>query len=150
MITTTSIPTPGTLLQMGDPFVVGGASSPGVGPTDQVGRDLDPSGAVHTLIAGVQNLQNALLRRLQCPLGYLPQHPDYGSRLMSYLGGTLDLPTVLALRDEVGRTLLADPRVLGIQTLTVDVDVDVVVVAATLNTVLGSVDFSGSVAQVGG
>ncbi len=150
MLTVATIPSPGSLLQTGDPFVVAGASTPGVGPADRVGRDLDPAGQVHVLVSGAQNLQNALLRRLQCPLGYLPQHPDYGSRVYSYLGTALDLPTVLSLRDEVGRTLLADPRVLGVETLTVDVDMDVVVVSATLDTVLGSVNFSGSVAQVGG
>jgi hypothetical protein len=66
------------------------------------------------------------------------------------VGGTLDLPAVLSMRDEVGRTLLADPRVLDIRSLSVDVNVDVVVISAVLDTVLGSMNFSGSVAQVGG
>lgn len=148
MLNITSIPAPGSVLQVGDRLLVGGPAI-GVGPADLVGRDLDPSGAPRVLVGGARNLQLALLRRLQCPLGYLPHHPDYGSRIFTFLGGPIDLSTVLALRDEVGRTLLADPRVLGIQTLSVDLDSDVVSIDAVLSTVLGVMDLSGRVAQVG-
>lgn len=147
MLTVTTIPAPGVILQVGDTLAVRQAV-PGVGPADLVGRDLDPLGKPGSMVGGVRNLQQALLRRVQCPRGYLPHHPDYGSLIFTYLGGPLDLATVLSLRDEVGRTLLADPRVIGIRTLSVDVDTDVVTISAVLDTVLGAVDLSGRVGRV--
>lgn len=138
---------PGRVLTVGDEVSVS-AAVPGVGPADLVGSDLAPSGSPGSLVGGVQNLQLALLRRVGCPRGYLPHHQDYGSLIYTYLGGTLDLASVLALRDEVGRTLLSDSRVQAIRTLSVDVDGDSVSISAVLDTVLGAVDLSGQVGRV--
>lgn len=144
---TSPLPDNQSVLKVGDSLAVR-QPVPGVGPADLVGSDMDPAGSYGSPVGGVRNLQNALLRRIGCPLGYLPHHPDYGSLLHTYLGMPLDLATVISLRDEVGRVLLADPRVTGILALSVDVDSDVVSVSASLDTVLGAVDLSGQVGRV--
>jgi len=142
-----TLPFPGTVLHVGDALPVSPAV-PGVAPPDLIGTDLDPAGVPGVLVGGVRNLQNALLRRIQCPLGYLPHHPDYGSRIFTYLGGPLDLASVLALRDEVGLTLQADPRVTAVNSLSVNVTDDVVAISANLSTVLGPLDLAGAVSKM--
>lgn len=111
---------------------------------DPVGTDIDPAGVVDAnghlgLVGGITNLKGALLRRLQTPRGYLPQHPDYGSLLASFLGCPFDVPTALAIRADVSRTLRQDPRVQSVSAVSVAPSAaGGVVVSATVQTVLGS------------
>lgn len=63
------------------------------------------------LITGYPNLQQALLRRLQTPIGSLIYHPTYGSRIPDELGNIISLHTSGHLNDYAESAVLADPRV---------------------------------------
>lgn len=146
----TLIPNPGFVATSGDAVALPQATKPGRIPGDPIGLDLDPAGRPAVLLGGVGNLQEALLRRLRCPRGYLPHHPDYGSRLPRYLGRPLTVSTVLSIRDEAARTLRADPRVLAIRRLSVNVDADYIQVDAVVETPLGEVEIGGPIGRVEG
>ena len=115
----------------------------------KIGSDLDPSGRIGVLVSGVENLTEALLRRLRCPLGYLPHEPEYGSMLYSYLGAPYDLPTALSVRAEVERTLLADDRVTRVASLSVlgNDSLDAFFVNAQVECIYGTADVSGSITR---
>jgi len=82
-------------------------------------------------VAAAENVQGAVLRRLDTPLGDLPAHPDYGSAVWDMLGD----PMVQGWPDRVlaaVRTCLAqEPRIavtglrIGIQAAQGRVDVGV-------------------------
>jgi len=117
--------------------------------SDPVGRDIDPAGSVDAtghlaLVGGLANLRNALVRRLQTPRGYLPHHPEYGSLLKTFTGSPMDVPTLLSMRADVSRTLMQDPRVLGVSAVTVNANPlnGSVLISATARTVLGSLSVS--------
>lgn len=109
---------------------------------DPAGMDLDPSGG-DFLVGGIQNIVNALNRRLNTPLGYLPQHPNYGSSLNKWLGEPLTVDNALAIRGEVSRVLLSDPRVTTITAITLETDGEQSVsVNAIAQTILGPAAFA--------
>jgi phage baseplate assembly protein W len=110
---------------------------------DPVGLDLDPGGT-ETLVGSLKNVVNALQRRLDTPRGYLPQHPHYGSSLSRYFGAPLTVDTALAIRGEVARTLLQDPRVISVPNVTVDTDSTngKIAATATVVTILGLASFA--------
>jgi phage baseplate assembly protein W len=139
------VPNPGTVLQPGDRASQPVQNLRGRLAGDPIGRDLDPDGRPGVLIPGIQNLKNALERRLRTPRGYLPHHPQYGSGLHRYIGSMLALAEVLGARDEAARTLLDDPRVLGIVRLAVDVEGDAILINGAVETPLGEVEISTSV-----
>lgn len=147
---TVGIPYPGKVAQLGDSVQVTIPLQNGVVPGDPIGRDIDPDGRPAVLIGGLQNLINALLRRLRCPRGYLPHHPEYGSRLHRFIGAEQTLASVLELRDEAERTILDEPRALSVSSLSVDVNDSVVDVHASVETPLGTVELAGSIQRVGG
>jgi phage baseplate assembly protein W len=101
------------------------------------GVDLSEDGPARELLRGLDNLQAALQRRLRTPLGYLPHHPEYGSRLRSFIGQPLNLALVLDVRAEVQRVLSLDARVSVVQNVAVDVQEDALVVTALCETELG-------------
>ena len=134
-----AVATLGTAVQ-GPSLAPGGIIVP-----DPIGTDIDPNGAVDAnghlaLVGGLQNLENALARRLMTPRGYLPQHPDYGSLLSTFKGAAFDVPTLLAIRADVSRTLKQDPRVINVTSvsLTDSAQAGSVSVTANVQTVLGS------------
>lgn len=138
-------PNPGQIALPGDVLVLPWAQ--GLSPhVDPIGLDLDPDGKLHCLIGGAENLRNAILRRLRTRRGYLPHHPEYGSRLWEYLGHPLDADETLDVRDEVLVVLRQDPRVTGVLRLDVTADVDSIGVDAQVQTVYGAVDVTGVVA----
>jgi len=110
---------------------------------DPVGLDLDPDGG-DFLVGSLQNLVNALNRRLNTPLGYLPQHPSYGSLLYAYLGKGLTVDNALAIRGAVAQTLLRDPRVTAVTQVTVACDstTGIITPTATVQTILGPASFA--------
>jgi phage baseplate assembly protein W len=109
---------------------------------DPAGKDLDPQGS-EALVGGVQNIVNALMRRLNTPRGYLPHHPRYGSSLSKLLGSPLTVDLALAIRGEVSKVILSDPRVTSVTgvTLTTD-DQGSIIVNATAQTILGPASFA--------
>lgn len=140
-----SVPNPGYVAEGGDPLVLPNPALDGLDGLDSIGRDLDPAGVLYVRVGGVQNLQNALIRRLRCRRGYLPHHPGYGSRLFEFLGTVFDVATILDIRDDVAETLEQDPRVLSILSLSVVPDSDGVTVNATVMTPLGPVSVNGEI-----
>lgn len=116
-----------------------------VSPDDPIGTDMADAGKPHILVAGVDNLRAALLRRLRTPKGWLPHHPDYGSALPAFVGEPLTPALVVALRAEVDRVLREDPRVLSVQQVGVSVDFDAIYIEASATSCLGPVSLSGTV-----
>jgi phage baseplate assembly protein W len=114
---------------------------------DPIGTDLDPAGRVGVLVGGAANLAGALLRRLNCPRGYLPHRPGYGSLLHRFIGQPFDVATALAVRGEVERTLLEDDRLLRVVSMSVSAEesLDAFWVVVQVESVLGVVDVAGSV-----
>lgn len=141
----TGIPQPGRVLTTGDelrlPFPV---EAPAL-EDDPVGRDLNPFGG-NDLVGGAVNLVEALNRRMRTPLGWIPWRPDYGSRLYLFAGRPLDIVTALDARFEAARTLLSDPRVLGIESLAVHASGDVLSVYSIVRSLLGPVEVAGAIA----
>ncbi|MBI3131476.1 MAG: hypothetical protein HYZ13_09135 [Acidobacteria bacterium] len=126
----------GRVLGVGDPLRLPVPDTPAL-PITPFGCDLAEEGAALPLVDGLENLKAALLRRLRTPLGHLPHHPEYGSRLRTFLGQPLTLSLVLDLRAEVHRVLSLDLRVAKVQSVSVDVQDDALWVAATCETELG-------------
>lgn len=116
-----------------------------IAPSDPVGTDLTEEGLKGTLVAGVDNLRGALLRRLRTPRGYMPHHPEYGSDLPNFVGRPMTPSLVLSIRAEVDRVLRADPRVITVQSVGISVDGDAIRVEAAASSVLGPVSLSGTV-----
>lgn len=116
-----------------------------IAPADPIGTDLTEEGLKGTLVAGVDNLQVALLRRLRTPRGYMPHHPEYGSDLPSFVGRPLTPSLVLSIRAEVDRALREDPRVITVQSVGIAVEGDGIRVEAAASSVLGPVSLSGTV-----
>jgi len=113
---------------------------------DPVGSDLpDDPAAAGALVGGTENLVAAILRRFQTPLGRIPWHPLYGSALPSMVGSAQTLGDVAAIRAEAIQNLKADPRVLGVQAVTVKVEPGLVQVSAEVLTPLGPLAVAGAV-----
>ena len=110
-----------------------------------IGTDLDPTGRLGALVGGVENLVEALLRRLRCPRGYLPHQPEYGSLLHTFLGQPYDVATAIAVRAEVERTLLEDDRVHRVASLQVAASdsLDAFQVRAEVECAYGAVEVAG-------
>lgn len=113
---------------------------------DPFGSDLaDVPPTPNFLVRGQINLAAAIARRLATPVGRIPWHPDYGSRLWTYIGNPEDESTELAARTECLRVLRADPRVLSVRALAVDLAPGIINYNATLSTALGSLSLTGSI-----
>ncbi len=140
------IPARGQVLGAGDFLVVPG--EPGVETlapeVDLVGTDLSETGP-DRLVRSLENLAGALLRRLQTPRGYLPQHPTYGSGLQAFLGRPLDVPLAIQARLEVASVLRSDPRVVEVLSVAVLAGLDALSITAEVDTVLGRIALSGQV-----
>lgn len=68
------------------------------------------------LIAGLDNLNDALQRRLNTPLGNLPAHPrSYGHNLGQYVGLTGTPLDAALMLTEAERCIRQDPRVEGLE-----------------------------------
>ena len=137
-----SQPASGRVLGQGDFLTIPAADDPGVS-VDPIGSDWRPDGTPG-LIGGQANLRNRLLRRLMTPVGYLPPHPTYGTRLYELLGGVLDAPTLMAARVEIAACLKADPGVLSVDSVKVwaDLSKGAVWFDASVQTVLGALQLS--------
>lgn len=88
------------------------------------GRDVSMStdgylqwqGGSFALTSGLENLRQALERRLNTPLGNLPAHPDtYGQTMWQYIGRPADHQNLETLLLEARRATVADSRVAELQ-----------------------------------
>jgi len=139
---------PGRVLGAGDVLalpLVGGRQA----PADPIGWDTDEGGGCDgagnpLVVQGKANLAAALLRRLRCPAGWLPYHPDYGAGLQAYVGADLSIPTILALRRDVANSLMEDPRVIQVLGVSATVQDDAVLINAYVQTPLGAIQVAGS------
>lgn len=88
---------------------------------DKVDLALGPG--IDETVGGIENLRQALRLRLMVDRGELAGlgHPRYGSRIRELLGETLDSANRELLRRYVRQTLMADPRVAEVSTVTVTV-----------------------------
>lgn len=69
------------------------------------------------MVSGLENLKEALLRRLGTPLGAHPAHPrTYGSRLHTHLGKVADRQRLELMKVDVRQAILRDPRVQSVTT----------------------------------
>lgn len=80
---------------------------------------VDPGSTDLDTAAGLQNLVLALQRRLGTRKGELPYHPDYGSHLERHIGQPRDGIRHAQIRHEVRQTVLDDPRIQSVPSLTV-------------------------------
>ena len=112
-------------------------------PPDPIGWDTNEDGSM-VVMQGRANLVAALLRRLRTPAGWLPYHQDYGAGLGNYVGGTLDVSSILALRRDVANSLQADPRVIKVLSVAATVSGDAIFVSAEVQTPLGPLQVAGN------
>ena len=80
--------------------------------------------------SGIANLQQALQHRLVTRKGELAYRPQYGTNLDSHIGHPLDQARVNLVRLEVVETLLSDPRIRAVPSLTVQHESDALHIAA--------------------
>lgn len=67
----------------------------------------------------LENLANAIWRRLMTPLGFYPEFPEYGSELHTLTGKGF-LPEVLNLTEIfIRQSIMKEPRIEEIKTVTV-------------------------------
>lgn len=89
----------------------------------------DTSGDLQTVV-GIPNLNQALRHRLLTELNELDYHPTYGNVLLEYVG-YLNAPVLSVLANhEIARTLLQDPRVKAVKSVTVSIIGDTLSVRA--------------------
>lgn len=79
----------------------------------------DPGSTDLETAVGLDNLIFALQRRLGTRKGELAYHPEYGSHLEQHIGHPHDPIRQAYIRQEVRQTLLDDPRITSIPSLTV-------------------------------
>lgn len=72
------------------------------------------------LVAGLDNLKQALVRRVTTPEGSLLGHPEYGSRFYQYIGKALSYQIPELLKIETSRCLKGDPRVKDVSDIEVN------------------------------
>lgn len=95
--------------------------------------DLTISNGDLAVVSGFPNLQQALQNRLETEKGELVYHPDYGNGLLAYLGTINGFPLVVFANKEITRTLLADPRVYSVSSISTQANGDVLSVTANIN-----------------
>jgi len=87
-------------------------------------------------VAGIDNLVQALQRRIGTRKGELAYHPEYGANFEQHVGAVNDPVRLRMMRLEVIETLLADPRIRAIENVILNDVMDHVDVAVTA-TVIG-------------
>lgn len=85
----------------------------------------------YALVAGAENLETALLHRLDTATGELLAHPRYGCDAGAVLGFQMREIAVLMVTSAVRTAVLADPRVESILNMAVAVNGDTLSLAVT-------------------
>lgn len=91
------------------------------GTTDEI-ISLESSGKTLSTVTGYDNLVQALLVRLNTPIGTLLLHPDYGNNFSDILGQSNTLSNVNKLQVGIEQTLRKDSRVSDVKIISTDVD----------------------------
>lgn len=104
------------------------------GSTDEL-VSLSSDGNRVAKVTGYDNLVQALLLRLNTPLGSLILHPDYGSNFYTLLGENNTVSTTNKLIVGIEQTLRKDARVANVKVELSSVDSEVVKVAVTITPV---------------
>lgn len=66
------------------------------------------------LVEGLKNLRQQLIIRLGTPVGALLLHPEFGSKLLDYIGKTINEQVLKEVHLEIQECLLKDFRVKGV------------------------------------
>lgn len=120
-----------------------------VSEADIVGSDLRFDGA-RGLTRGAENLQARLIRRLVGQRGSIPHHPDWGSRLWTFPGRTLDAGALLDAQVEAADALRRDPAVTAVIAVRVHADNDAIRIDADVETALGVIGLEARVERFNG
>lgn len=141
------VPPAGRVLGQGDLLQLPAPGDDVSGPAqDLVGADVRQDG--RGLVEGMENLLAATLRRIRTPLGYLPHHPTYGSRIWTYLGKAVDETLLLSLRLDLAECLRQDPRIRTVNAVAAYLDGDAIYVSSECETVVGVLSFSEWVRKI--
>ena len=134
----------GSLLKLPLPIPTGNVAL----SNDPIGTDLaDVPEVANVLQGGVLNLSAAAIRRLITPMGRIPWHPNYGSRLRKRIGSAQTLPSVTAARNEVITTLKFDKRILNVGIVSVSLPPGGIIITTNLVSPLGVVPVSASLSR---
>jgi len=86
------------------------------------------------LIAGLDNLKQALIRRVTTPEGSLLGHPEYGSRFHQYIGKAISYQIPELLKVETSRCLKGDTRVKEVDDVQVNFYQDAAYITCSVTT----------------
>ena len=86
------------------------------------------------LVAGLDNLKQALIRRVITPQGSLLGHPEYGSQFAQHVGKAISYQIPELLKIETSRCLKGDPRVKDVSDIEVTFQGEVANITCTVTT----------------
>lgn len=89
------------------------------------------------LVAGVENLSQALIRRVITPIGSVVKHPTYGSRLKSRVAQAIQYDFPELLKVDTIDALIADPRVQKVDNVDVSLHGDSAEINCRVTTISG-------------
>lgn len=97
----------------------------GRGTTDEV-ISLESTGKTLSVVSGYENLVQALLVRLNTPIGTLLLHPEYGNNFSDVLGQKNTVSNINKLQVGIEQTLRKDSRVSNVKVQSTEVEGEVV------------------------
>lgn len=97
----------------------------GRGTTDEI-ISLESTGKNLSVVSGYENLVQALLVRLNTPIGTLLLHPEYGNNFSDILGQKNTVSNINKLQVGIEQTLRKDSRVSNVKVQSTEVEGEVV------------------------
>lgn len=101
------------------------------GTTDEI-ISLESSGKDLSIVTGYDNLVQALLVRLNTPVGSLLLHPEYGNNFSDILGQSNTLSNINKLKVGIEQTLRKDSRVADVKISSTELDGDILKINVTI------------------
>lgn len=101
------------------------------GTTDEI-ISLESSGKDLSIVTGYDNLVQALLVRLNTPVGSLLLHPEYGNNFSDILGQSNTLSNINKLKVGIEQTLRKDSRVSDVKISSTELDGDILKINVTI------------------
>ncbi|QYY44789.1 Phage baseplate assembly protein W [Aneurinibacillus thermoaerophilus] len=98
-------------------------------------RDIQFVGNEIATMSQIENIRNQLYLRLLCEKGELIYYPEYGTNLYRMLSKSMTPAQIQKIEGEVRDTIMQDPRVDNVQSVTVEVGKDDVVIITARVTV---------------
>jgi len=86
--------------------------------------DIETGGTDISTIEGNDNLAQAVLLRLRCPVGALPLQPQFGSRLSQMLGKGQSSENEYIAHMMVGEALMKETRQVSVDNMTIKYSAD--------------------------